>query len=162
MSTSLIGKALAFGSSEYRFESCVLNYMFLNKPAYIQNQISFALSQQNPTTKLKYTKQSLIIIRILHSIGCIHKFIILNKKHYTLKSTNIIISILLYKNTPFFKSFRLLSTPTKYYNITYKALKLLNISVGVSIIILSTSKGLLTHQQALRYKIGGQLLYIIS
>lgn len=134
--------------------------MFLNKPAYIQNHIAFALAQQNPITRLKYTKKSFIIIKILQAVGCIHRFFIKTPRNNFQKS--IILSILFYKNTPFFKSFRLLSTPTKQYNITYKALRILTLSLGVSTIILSTPKGLLTHKQALQYKIGGQLLYIIS
>ena len=136
--------------------------MFLNKPAYIQNHISFALSQQNPITKLKYTKKTFLIIKILQSIGCIHRFLLKNIFTNRQRKKYILMSILLYKNTPFFKSFRLLSTPTKQYNITYKALKLLRLSIGTSTIILSTSKGLLSHKQALYYKVGGQLLYIIS
>ena len=140
--------------------SPVYSKMFLNKPAYIQNHIAFALAQQNPITQLKYTKKSFIIIKVLQVVGCIHRFFIKTPVNNFQKS--IILSILLYKNTPFFKSFRLLSTPTKQYNITYKALKILTLSLGVSTIILSTSKGLLTHKQALQYKIGGQLLYIIS
>lgn len=161
MSTSLIGKALAFDSSEYRFDPCVLN-IFVHKPAYIQNHVHFALAQKNPHTKIIYTKKILNIVKVLVEAGCINHFLITRSVNNTVMKYNISLTILFYKNIPFFSSFRLLSTPTKKFTITYKALQTLAPSLGSSTLILSTSFGLITHSQALKKHIGGLLLFIVS
>ena len=162
MSTSLIGKALAFDPSEYRFEPCVLKYMHVYSPSYVQNHIHFALAQRNPQSKIVYTRKTMMIVQILAEIGCIHRFIITNNKQLKHSNYTIWLTIFLYNNTPFFKSFRLLSTPSKHYTISYKALRILTSSIGASTIVLSTSRGLITHNDALEKRIGGLLLYILS
>ena len=162
MSTSLIGKALAFDSSEYRFEPCVLKFMHVYSPSYIQNHVHFALAQKNPQSKVIYTRKTIMIIRILAEIGCIHKFLITSNTYKKNCKYTIWLTIFLYNNTPFFKSFRLLSTPSKHYTIPYKALRILSTSIGASTIILSTSSGLITHKEALNKHIGGLLLFILS
>ena len=136
--------------------------MHIHSPAYIQNHVSFALAQQNPQTKLMYTKKNLNIIRILADIGCVHRFFITQSNKLNPNSLVIWLTVFLYKNTPFFKSFRLLSTPSRQYTITAQALRILNTSLGSSTIILSTSDGLITHQSAIYKGIGGLLLFILS
>ena len=126
--------------------------MNIHIPSRVQNHIHFALAQQNPQTKLLYTKKTAVIVKILSEIGCIHRYIILNSSNYASSHYFIWLSVFFYKNTPFFKSFRLISTPSKRYTVTYKALTLLSISIGSSVIILSTSQGLITHKQALKKK----------
>ena len=136
--------------------------MNVHIPAHIQNHIHFALAQQNPYSSLSYTKKTLTIVKILSEVGCIHRFLVLNSSKSKSKPYVIWLSIFIYKHTPFFKSFRLISTPSKHYTITYKALSILSLSIGASIILLSTSEGIITHRQALQKHIGGLLLYIIS
>lgn len=162
MSTSLIGKALAFDSSEYRFEPCVLKFMYIDPASYVQNHVHFALAQKNPQSKLIYTVKTISIVKLLTHIGCIHRFLIIRNSKVGINQLSIWVTIFFYRNTPFFKSFRLLSTPSKRYTITVKALRLLNQSIGASTIILSTSYGLLTHQTALERGVGGLLLFILS
>jgi ribosomal protein S8 len=137
-------------------------FMNVHIPSYIQNHVHFALAQQNPQSKLLYTKKTAIIVKMLAEIGCIHRFIVVNSSKFKTPQYFIWLSVFLYKNTPFFKSFRLVSTPSKRYTVSYKALNLLTSSIGASVIILSTSQGLVTHRQALKKKIGGLLLYILS
>jgi ribosomal protein S8 len=136
--------------------------MHVYSPSYIQNHVHFALAQKNPQSKVVYTRKTIMIIKMLAEIGCIHRFLITNnpcKKNY---NYTIWLTIFLYNNTPFFKSFRLLSTPSKHYTISYKALRILYTSIGASTIILSTSFGLITHKEALDKHIGGLLLFILS
>lgn len=130
--------------------------MLLDNNAHIQNQISFATSQINPITQINHSKYNLNIVKILNKVGLIHRFYINNF------SKSIYITLFYYNYIPFFKSFRILSTSTKVYNISYKALKLMSLSIGTSTLIISSSKGLITHQNALKYKIGGKLLFLIS
>ena len=162
MSTSLIGKALAFDSSEYRFEPCVLKTMHIHSPAYVQNHVHFALAQKNPKSQLVYSKKIITIVKILSDIGCIHRFLITQSTFNHRPQLLIWLSIFMYNNTAFFKSLRLLSTPSRQYTITYKALRILTTSIGASTIVLSTSLGLITHQKALCQGIGGLLLFILS
>ena len=162
MSTSLIGKALAFDSSEYRFEPCVLKFMHVYSPSYIQNHVHFALAQKNPQSKVIYTRKTIMIVKVLAEIGCIHRFLVSGSIHKKSSKYTIWLTIFLYNNTPFFKSFRLLSTPSKHYTISYKALRILSTSIGASTIILSTSSGLITHKEALERHTGGLLLFILS
>jgi ribosomal protein S8 len=54
------------------------------------------------------------------------------------------------------------SSPSKCYNISLKGLILATKSLGNSIIILETDKGIITHIDAIQYNIGGKLLGIIS
>lgn len=130
--------------------------MVLDNTSHVQNQIAFATSQINPITQIQYSKYNLNIVKILNKIGLIHRFYIANK------NKSIYVTLFYYNYIPFFKSFKLISTPTKIYNISYKALKLMSLSIGTSTLILSTSKGLITHQKALKFKIGGRLLFIVS
>jgi ribosomal protein S8 len=137
-------------------------HMNTHIPAHVQNHLHFALSQQNPQTKILYTKKTAMIIKILSDIGCVHRFLVLNHSKSLKVKYFIWLSVFFYKNTPFFKSFRLISTPSKRCTISYKALSLLSLSIGSSVIILSTSQGLITHREALKKKTGGLLLYILS
>jgi ribosomal protein S8 len=72
------------------------------------------------------------------------------------------ISPLLFKKSGFFKGLKLISTPSKAFFINLKSLILLNKAIGEAIVIISTSKGLLTHKQAIRLGLGGKLICIIS
>jgi len=136
--------------------------MHVYSPSYIQNHVHFALAQKNPQSKVMYTRKTIMIIKVLAEIGCIHRFLISSSIYKKNPKYIIWLTIFLYNNTPFFKSFRLLSTPSKHYTISYKALRILSTSIGASIIILSTSYGLITHKEALEKHIGGLLLFILS
>jgi len=136
--------------------------MHVYSPSYIQNHVHFALAQKNPQSKVIYTRKTIMIIQVLADIGCIHRYLIASNKLSKYNNYNIWLTIFLYNNTPFFKSFRLLSTPSRRYTISYKALRILSVSIGASTIILSTSFGLITHEDALERRIGGLLLYILS
>lgn len=54
---------------------------------------------------------------------------------------------------------RLFSLPSRSLYITYRALRNYSVKLGTtSMYVLNTSKGLLTHTQALQHRIGGQLV----
>lgn len=67
-----------------------------------------------------------------------------------------------YKNAPFYKSIRYVSTPSKKHTVTLRALKLLKTAVRASILILSTPYGLVTHTQAIKLKTGGIIICVLS
>jgi len=78
------------------------------------------------------------------------------------KTSYIFINLVFFKNTPFFKSLRLVSSPSKKHVTTLKALGTINSSIKSSIIILSTPHGLMDHKEALRVGTGGTILCIAS
>lgn len=55
--------------------------MNIHVPARIQNHIHFALAQQNPQTKILFTKKTSVIIKMLAEIGCIHRYVILTSSN---------------------------------------------------------------------------------
>ena len=111
--------------------------------------------------KILTNKKGLTLIRALHKIGCISKFIIFKKHIRKSLRTYAYISSPFYKNTPFFKSVRVISTPSKHHQISLKGLKLLANSLNASVMLLSTSHGIVTHREALKLSIGGQILCMV-
>jgi ribosomal protein S8 len=84
---------------------------------------------------------------------------------YTLKNTRfkkIKVSPLFYKDSSFFKKVKLVSTPSKTFSINLNSLRIVAHSLGTTIVILETSRGLLTHKEALNQKIGGRILFVIN
>jgi ribosomal protein S8 len=67
-----------------------------------------------------------------------------------------------YKNKIISNNFKILSTPSKSFFLSYKSLRLLSKRTSSSIFILSTDKGILSHKQALNQKLGGLVLGFFS
>lgn len=72
------------------------------------------------------------------------------------------ISVYFFKNTFFYKSLKQVTTPSKKFTITFKSLYILSNSINETILLLETSKGIITHKEALKAKIGGNLLIILN
>jgi len=81
---------------------------------------------------------------------------------YDPRYTYIFINLIFFKNTPFFKSLRLVSTPSKKHVTTLKALGVINQSIKSSVLILSTPYGIVDHKEALKMGTGGTILCIAS
>lgn len=105
-----------------------------------------------------YTKKNYELVNILKKTGLIKSFCFLNVNN----SLKIKISPFFYKNLPVCKRLKLLSKPSKSLFISFKALKLLHNRTNDSIFFLSTTKGVITHLDALRAQIGGKLITRIS
>ena len=101
------------------------------------------------------------MIKALHSVGCINKFLLTSKLKKNLNLTYSYLSVPFYKKMAFFKSVRLISTPSKKHRLSLKSLNLLNKTLKASVLILSTDRGIITHREALRFKIGGLALCIV-
>lgn len=74
------------------------------------------------------------------------------------KKIFILIKLLYFKNLKVNKNIKLITKPSRTYYISLKALNLLNKRSGTSLYILSTSRGIFTHKEALEKKISGFLL----
>nr|YP_010049539.1 ribosomal protein S8 [Strombidium cf. sulcatum]QPL15944.1 ribosomal protein S8 [Strombidium cf. sulcatum] len=124
---------------------------------YFINHYNFNMSQKKPYIRIMYSKKLLTYTSIFYRIGAIKSFLVTktNNKKF------IFISVNHYKNTPCFKSIRQVSRSSKNYNVSYSVLKILTKSLNQAIIILSTSRGIITNRQALKYRTGGLVLAII-
>ena len=165
METSLIGKALDFGSNEYGFDPRVSNIRY-NTYAYVVNHLNLAISRKKLFIKIKYTKKTLSLVKALHKIGYISNYSVIvkapTKWDSYLSQASIVINLIFFKNTPFFKSLRLISTPSKKHTVSLRALNVINTSVKSSMIIVSTPYGVIDHKEAIRIGTGGTLLCIAS
>ena len=155
METSLIGKALGFGSNEYRFESCVSNINYSYPYSYLVNSINIHASHKNFRIIIHYSRKTLILLKALYHLGSVGNYYFsTNQKNE--KLLNIYPTY--YNLLPLSKHFRMLSTPSHTLFVSYKALRLLQKRVGVATYFISTSFGILTHQQAIKKKTGGALI----
>ena len=168
MGTSLTGKALDFGSNEYGFDSRVSNIRY-NSYAYVVNHLNLSISRKKLRIKFKYTRKTLDLTKALLSIGYISNYSVVSRNefseiHTLLDSKNswIYVSTTFFKNTPFFKSLKLVSTPSKKHVTTLKALRVINLSIKSSVLILSTPYGIINHREAIRIGTGGTILCIAS
>nr|YP_009330319.1 30S ribosomal protein S8 [Lambia antarctica]ANN39060.1 30S ribosomal protein S8 [Lambia antarctica] len=105
---------------------------------------------KNKSVKLPYLKTSLQLIKILKTEGFIDYFFIENKK---------IIVILKYlgrQQKPILTNLKRISKPGRRIYVNSKEVP--QLLGGLGILILSTSKGIITNKQAKNLKIGGELL----
>jgi len=136
--------------------------LFLNSYVYLVNHINFLNTQKLLKTKIRFNKKIFLLLKSLNTIGCVSKFnLVKSQKAKSIRLKYIYISVPIYKTTPFFKSIRLISTSSKKHYVSLSAIQLLLNTLKSSIIILSTSYGIITHKEAIAKKTGGLLLCII-
>ena len=161
METSLIGKAVDFGSKECGFEPRVSNYLPYNPVTYLVNHVNIATTRKKPKIKILISNKMLPLLKAMHKVGCISRYVYITKYKKNLHLKYVILTIPFFKQKPFFKSVRLVSTPSKKYNISLKALRLISNSLRSSYAILSTPYGVITHREALKLQTGGLIICII-
>ena len=123
--------------------------------AYVTNHLNIAMSRKFLRIKIRFSTKIIKLIQLLHNLGVIKSF----KVSRSNLNYFITLSPFFYKSSTFFKQIKLISTSSKKFYISYRGLSLVAKSTGHSIYILSTSRGLLTHVECLRLKIGGILLW---
>ena len=131
--------------------------MLYDKNSYVINNLNLALSKKTLLSKLVLSKKTLNIIQVLYKSGLLKNYFITNSK-----VNYIYFSIFFYKNTTFFKNVRLISTRTKKFYVSFKALLRLSRVMRSTVLILETNKGLITNTEALAYGVGGILLATIN
>ena len=156
MEASLIGKALDFGSKECGFKSLVSN-LYYNSYAYAINHVNLITSSKKRFSLIKVNNKILNLIVLFKKLGFLNSTLLTKNNKALIK-----ISPFVYKQTTFFKTAKLISTPSKMFTIKYKSLRILERSIGETILILETNKGIITHKEASNLKIGGKILCILS
>ena len=106
-----------------------------------------------------YNSKTLRLVALLNSLGYL-SYVLLNNENSVKKY--MMFTPFFFKNTSFYRSLALISTPVKKFTLTLKALIILNRSLKNSFLILETSKGLLTHKEALKFGVGGFILCLLS
>ena len=132
-----------------------------NPVAYLINHVNIATTRKKPKIKLLISKRMLPLLKALHRIGCVSRYVYITKYKKHLRLDYVILTVPFFKQRPFFKSIRLVSTPSKKYNVSLKALTLISNSLRSSFAILSTPYGVITHKEAIKLKTGGLLICII-
>jgi len=102
------------------------------------------------------------LVRCLYSFSVIKNYIILEKIEKKRRVRYIRFSCAFFKNESYFKGVRIVSTPSRKHTITIKGLRLMNKSIGKSLVILETSHGLISHTKALSIGTGGLILCVVS
>lgn len=157
MEASLIGKALVFGSKECRFEPCVSNIQY-SVNSYVANHFNILNSKKMPRINIVYTKRSHSIVSALYSARVIQNYVVLTKKN----TKYISFSSYHYKNTTYFSHLKIVSTPSKSQTISLHALRIVNKSLGNSIMLLETDRGIIPHTEAITIRTGGRIMGVIS
>jgi ribosomal protein S8 len=158
METSLTGKALNFGFNEYGFESHVSNLKIIDKNAYLLNHINFNLANKKLKFTIVFTQSNFRMLKIFKKLGIILNYSVNNIKNKTF----LTIYLYYFKNISIFKNFKLISKPSKSFYISLKMLKLLNRRIGNSTYIISNTKGVMLHQDAIKNHLSGKIIYFIN
>lgn len=155
MEASLIGKALNFGFSEYRFESYASNLMNNILPyVYLLNHLKFAVAKKNYFFIVRSSNKIKPLLQLFHRLNIIRRFT------FTSSKTCYIFPNYSRTNKPirYIKNYNRAFNPI---SLKKHSLLLMRRSIGAATMVLETSKGLITHRDALSAGIGGTLIFII-
>ena len=150
LETSLIGKALDFGSNEYGFESRVSN---VPNKLYVtfMSQYNIAIRKKKQFFVVKNTSTNYQLGRVFARLGLVR--LSLSSDRQTLSAT------LFYTRNQKLTKIILLNSATKSsLPISNKALRLLVTNVPTQQLILSTPYGVLTSHEAVALGVGGQAI----
>lgn len=131
--------------------------MRYNSYAFLINHVNIVASKKHRWITIQLTKKSLRLLPLFKKYGLVNSSLMVCPKKKTFK-----ISPFVYKGSPFFKGVRLISTPSKVFTIKIKTLNILTKSLGSTILLIETSRGVVTHSEALKLNIGGRLLCTIN
>jgi ribosomal protein S8 len=127
--------------------------MRLYGSSFFTNHLKISISSRNFFFDIRYITQIKPMLQLLKRLNIVSRFIFLSNKIIRV-FPNWVGDRSTLKKIRFFQK----KTPL---SLTLKSLIILNTHTFNSYIILSTSKGLLTHKEALRLKTGGTLLCVI-
>jgi ribosomal protein S8 len=127
-------------------------------PSYIINLININKLRKNLYFFLLFTVKNYQFVKILKKFNVIHDFRLIKKN----KFVYIKITLFFYKNNIICYNFKIITRPAKIFNISYNSLVLLSKKTNSSIFFISTSKGILSHKEAILQKKGGMVLGFFS
>jgi ribosomal protein S8 len=121
--------------------------------------INVNVASKNLAFNMVYTKKTIQLLYFFKKYGLIKTFNVSK-----VSSNNPIIRVYLsyHRDLRLCQNIKLISTPSRSFYISLKAIKLVDKRTLGSIFILSTNKGLITHKEALLHKTGGKLIGFFS
>jgi len=99
------------------------------------------------------------LLRALRKEGCVSYLLLGYQNSYRRR---LVFSLYYYRQTTFFKHIQLLSTISKKFTVSLKALVILDRSLKHTVLLLETSNGIINHKEALKQRTGGLMLCLIS
>ena len=134
--------------------------MKYNSYAYVINHYNLIASKKYVSTKVILTTKSLMLVKALHKLGAINSYVIVTNNDTIFKYIRF--SVNFYKNEPYFKSIKLVSKSSQSMNAKKNTLSLLHKSLGMSLVLLNTSQGIIDSHTALKLGISGSILCILN
>lgn len=123
------------------------------------SQLKINVAKKNLFFKITLNSQELYLVQLLKQRGIIRRFFSTHSTSYY-KNQYVI-----YPNhTQFSNSnlrFVLFSRNADHITVSLKALLLINKASGASSFLLKTDRGLLTHQEAIKHRVGGILVGLL-
>jgi len=126
--------------------------------SYVANHFNILNTKKLPRISIDFNKKTNRLVSALYANRLIQGYLVSN----SLKKDSILINSKYYRGIPYFSHFKIISSPSKSYSISLSALRVINKSMGNSILIIETDKGIISHSEAISYGVGGKLLGIVS
>ena len=126
--------------------------------SYVANHFNILNTKKLPRISINYNKKTSRLVKALYVNKIVQGYLILNK----LGISKILINSKYYRGVPYFSHFKVISSPSKNHSISLSALRVISKSLGNSILIIETDRGVINHLEALSYGVGGKLLGIVS
>ena len=130
--------------------------IFMQKLDYINfiNHYKISVAQHTFFFIVRQTPQISQILNVFQKLGLVRRFVRVNNRFYRVYPTWAF-------NRNYLHNIKVHSHPKNHLRIKLNALWVLKQSIGSSTILLNTTKGILTHREALKYRLGGHLLCVI-
>jgi ribosomal protein S8 len=131
------------------------NLKFCNK---LISMLTLTFKQNHIWFDIILTKNIFSLLLLFQTIGIVSSFYIFKKNFKNfLKVFVKYINLEIQLCFPIFFYFK----PSHKLPITLKKLKKINVTMGTTVLVISTSKGLMTHDDCLKFNISGYLFLII-
>lgn len=140
---------MSMGSSPM-FPTIVYNYSW----SYVLNAINWASAHKKFYVEIRYTRKSFLFLNVLKKVNYVGNFYVFRKNN--LIRIRIVPSY--FKSQPIATKLRILSSPAQSYPVSLRSLYLLKKRSGCAIYLLSTSRGVITLNEALKFKVSGHML----
>lgn len=121
---------------------------------YFVNHLKLNTAKKKYFFEVRVTPQIYPLLQVFHELQIIRRFTRLNGTQYRI--------FLAWKShTSPYRMIKVYAHAKNPIVITWKALSVLTSRLGHSSLILRTSRGIITHQTALRLRLGGHLLCLV-
>lgn len=124
----------------------------------ISNLINIHKLQKSLTFKILYSQKNLNIVKIFKNINLIYQYSLIRKNNINY----ILINLNFFNTKKIGTNLKIISKPSKKVYISYTALRILAKRTGRSIFLISTTNGIITHHEALKYKLSGVVVGFVT